>query len=101
MTSSWGVWPNRTALVATMSTLNGARQRLIVGSPFRWSSDWSCRSPSGPLIDFSETEAKANRGIDRVAMKEAVRQAAIDLREHQSGVGIKLLRKLPIDDERN
>jgi hypothetical protein len=34
-------------------------------------------------------------------MKEAVRQAAIDLREHQSGVGIKLLRKLPIDDERN
>jgi hypothetical protein len=30
-------------------------------------------------IDLSEAEAKANRGIDRVAMEEAVRQAAIDL----------------------
>jgi hypothetical protein len=28
---------------------------------------------------FSETEAKTNRGIDRVAIEEAVRQAAIDL----------------------
>src|ERR1700738_1153424 len=52
-------------------------------------------------VAFSEAEAKANRGIDRVAMEEAVRQAAIDLREHEPGVGIKLLRKLPIDGERN
>ena len=33
---------------------------------------------SVPVV-FSEAEAKANRGIDRVAMEEAVRQAAIDL----------------------
>src|ERR1700738_5160872 len=55
---------------------------------------------SAPVI-FSEAEAKANRGIDGVAVEEAVRQAAIDLREHQPGVGIKLLRELPIGDERN
>ncbi len=30
-------------------------------------------------IGFSEAEAKANSGIDRVAMEEAVLQAAIDL----------------------
>src|SRR6266478_1793190 len=56
---------------------------------------------SSPPVGFSEAEAKPNRGIDRVAMEEAVRQAAIDLREHEPGVGIKLLRKLPIDGERN
>ena len=32
-------------------------------------------------------------------MEEAARQTAIDLREHHSGVGIKFLRKLPIDDK--
>ena len=53
-----------------------------------------------PLV-FSEAEAEANRGSDRVAMDEAVRQATIHPREHQSGVGVKLLRKLPINDERN
>src|ERR1700726_2049769 len=53
-----------------------------------------------PVV-FSEAEAKANRGIDRVATEVAVRQSAIDLREHDSGVGIKLLGKLPIGDERN
>src|SRR5258708_6085106 len=50
---------------------------------------------------FSEAEAKPNRGSDRIAMEEAVRQAAIDLREHDPGVGIELLRKLPIGGERN
>jgi hypothetical protein len=53
------------------------------------------------LLFFSEAEAKPNRGVDRAPIEEAVRQAAIDLREHDSGVGIKFLRKLPIDDERN
>ena len=53
------------------------------------------------VIDVSEAEAKPNRGIDRVAIKVAVRQAAIDLREHKSGVGIKFLRKLPIGDKGN
>jgi hypothetical protein len=52
-------------------------------------------------IDFSEPEAKPNRGIDRVTIKVAVRQTAIDLREHKSGVGIKFLSKLPINDEGN
>jgi hypothetical protein len=47
-----------------------------------------------PPVDFSEAEAKPNRGINRLAMEVAVRQATIDLREHESGVGIKLLRKL-------
>jgi hypothetical protein len=54
-------------------------------------------SPAG----FSEAEAKANRGIDRVATEVAVRQSAIDLREHDPGVGIELLGELPIGDERN
>jgi hypothetical protein len=53
-----------------------------------------------PLF-FSEAEAKPNRGIDRVATEVAVRQSAIDLREHDPGVGIELLGKLPIGDERN
>jgi hypothetical protein len=53
--------------------------------------------PSG----FSEAEARPNRRSDRVATAVAVRQATIHLREHQSGIGIKLLRKLPINDERN
>ena len=53
------------------------------------------------LIDFSEAEAKPDRGIDRAPIEETVRQATIDLREHKPGVGIKLLRKLPIDDEGN
>src|ERR1700760_3211513 len=34
-------------------------------------------------------------------MDEAVRQATIHPREHQSGIGVKLLRKLPINDETN
>src|SRR5258708_37506641 len=34
-------------------------------------------------------------------MQEAVRQAAIDLREHEPRVGIKFLGKLPIGDEGN
>jgi hypothetical protein len=49
----------------------------------------------------SEAEAKPNRGIDVAAIEEAVHQAAIELREHDSGVGIEFLRKLPIGDERN
>src|SRR5258708_35046767 len=53
------------------------------------------------LAGFSEAEAKPNRRIDRAPIEEAVRQATIDLREHQPGVSIELLRKLPIDDERN
>src|SRR5258708_25402929 len=51
------------------------------------------------LAGFSEAEAKPNRRIDRAAIEKAARQAAIDLREHDSGVGIKFLRKLPIDDK--
>ena len=31
--------------------------------------------------------------------EEAARQTAVDLREHHSSVGIKFLRKLPIDDK--
>ena len=54
---------------------------------------------SSPPAGFSEAEAKPNRGIDRTPIEEAVRQAAIVLREHYSGIGIKLLRKLPIDGE--
>src|SRR5260370_42328234 len=50
-------------------------------------------------LGFSEAEAKPNRGVDRVAVEVAVRQATIDLREHESGIGIKFLRKLPIDGE--
>jgi hypothetical protein len=40
-----------------------------------------CAAPAPCIlqIDFSETEAKPNRWIDRVAMEETVRQAAIDL----------------------
>ena len=58
------------------------------------------RSSSAPL-DFSEAEAKPNRGIDHAAVEVAVRQAAIDLREHDPGIGIKFLRKLPIHDKGN
>jgi hypothetical protein len=54
-----------------------------------------------PPIDFSEAEAEPNRGIDRAAIEVAVRQTAIDLREHKSCVGIKFLGKLPIGDEGN
>jgi hypothetical protein len=50
-------------------------------------------------VAFSEAEAKPNRGIDHAAIEETVRQAAIVLREHDSGVGIKFLRKLPIGDK--
>ena len=53
------------------------------------------------LLIFSEAEAKPNRGIDRAATEVAVRQSAIDLREHDPGVGIKFLRKLPIGDKGN
>ena len=69
-----------------------------------------CKSPSGdgnsengssPPAAFSEAEPKPNRRIDRTPIEEAVRQATIDLREHDPGVGIELLRKLPIGDERN
>src|ERR1700757_5040705 len=49
----------------------------------------------------SEAEAKPDRRIDRAPIEEAIRQATIHLREHDPGIGIKLLRKLPIDDERN
>jgi hypothetical protein len=52
-------------------------------------------------VFFSEAEAKPNRGIVGAAIEVAVRQSAIDLREHDPGVGIELLGKLPIDDERN
>src|SRR5229473_2510285 len=38
---------------------------------------------------------------DRAAIEETVRQAAIVLREHDSGVGIKFLRKPPIGDKGN
>src|ERR1700704_928073 len=56
---------------------------------------------SSPPAGFSEAEAKPHRRIDRAPIEEAVCQAAIDLREHDPGVGIELLRKLPIDHERN
>jgi hypothetical protein len=52
-----------------------------------------------PVVFFSEAEAKPNRWIDRAPVEVAVRQAAIDLGEHQPGVSIKLLRKLPIDGQ--
>jgi hypothetical protein len=52
------------------------------------------------LLFFSEAEAQPNRWIDRAPIEVAVRQAAIDLGEHQPCVSIELLRKLPIDDER-
>jgi hypothetical protein len=40
-----------------------------------------CAAPAPCVlqIDFSKTEAKPNRGIDRAPIEEAVRQAAIDL----------------------
>ncbi len=34
---------------------------------------------ASPAYRFSEAEAKPNRGIDRVAIEEAVRQSVIDL----------------------
>ena len=48
-------------------------------SALRQPRDGKSGNGSSPPVGFSEPEAKANRGIDRVAMEEAVRQAAIDL----------------------
>jgi hypothetical protein len=46
----------------------------------------------------SEAEAQSNCGIDVVALKIAVSQSAIHVREHQPGVEIRLRGKLPIDN---
>src|SRR5258708_5065535 len=81
----------------------------MTGRPicFRWRSyplrqEPPAAAPGHPrLAGFSEAEAKPNRGIDRAAIEETVREAAIDLREHDSGVGIEFLRKLPIGDKGN
>jgi hypothetical protein len=43
------------------------------------SRETASRNGSSPTVGCSEPEAKANRGIDRVPMEVAVRQAAIDL----------------------
>jgi hypothetical protein len=48
-------------------------------SALRQPRDGKSGNGSSSPVGFSEPEAKANRGIDRVAMEEAVRQAAIDL----------------------
>src|ERR1700722_9249105 len=72
----------------------------FVRSPCRREPEAAARSPCVPVV-FSEAEAKPNRRIDRAAIEEAVHQAAIELREHDSGVGIEFLRKLPIGDEGN
>jgi hypothetical protein len=52
-------------------------------------------------VPYSKSEAKPDCRIDCVAIEVAVRQSIIDLREHEPGVSIKLLSKLPIDNERN
>jgi len=65
-----------------MLTLNGAGEGEIVAytksSPiqFRQSKEGIAR---GARANSSETEAKPDCRIDRVAMEETVRQAAIDL----------------------
>src|SRR5271155_5333307 len=90
-------------LVATLP-LNGAGEGRIVafmkGFPYKFSPYRPCQPPPPPG-DISKAEAKTNRGIDRAAIEETVRQAAIVLREHDSGIGIEFLRKLPIGDKGN
>jgi len=49
------------------------------GSPSKWSTDRPVLVGLPHVIDVSEAEAKPNRGIDRAAIEEAVRQAAIVL----------------------
>src|ERR1700704_926853 len=60
----------------------------IVGSPPCFPLAWRRRGGDSVSLSrngfsmpaaFSEAEAKASRGSDRVAIEEAVRQAAIDL----------------------
>jgi len=90
----WSLWQPVMGLIRLSSSHQAAALPLV---------------PSGALVNaeqsvpeaFSETEAKPNRRIDRAPIEEAVHQAAIELREHDSGVGIEFLRKLPIGDEGN
>jgi hypothetical protein len=66
-----------------MLTLNGAGEGEIVAytkdSPFNFRQSEEDGIARGAPGSFSETETKPNCRIDRVAMEETVRQAAIDL----------------------
>jgi hypothetical protein len=52
-----------------------------------------------PGAPYLKSEDKPDCRIDRVAIEVAVSQSIIDLREHESGVSLKLRRKPPIDGE--
>jgi hypothetical protein len=92
--------PGREA-AASRQALAGKSVERQDPSALRQARDGKSGNDSFLPVVFSEAEAKPNRWIDRAPIEVAIRQAAIDLGEHQPGVSIKLLRKLPIDDERN